>query len=179
MVAPTTSKLLLLLKRAIPTLIATSEPINDHQAQVFASEFYKKLSSEKALKTSLQTAFDWAKATASAVGEKENNRSLDLENSEGEWSWGLIENQKNSAQWSLSEVKVSPVIGKDLAEFKAIELKKRWDRLTKKINLMQEQYDLETRVEEKLRINAIIDSTISDREKVEKILNKIKQGSLC
>lgn len=48
-------------KAGIPTVIATSEPINDQQAQIFATEFYKKLSSGKALKTSLQTAFDWVK----------------------------------------------------------------------------------------------------------------------
>ena len=156
----------------IPTVIATNEPINDQQAQVFAIEFYKKLSSGKALKTSLQTAFNWAKATASAIGEKRSNRSLvieDLDSSkEIEWSWGLIETQQNAAQWSLSDVKISPIISEELAEFKAIELKKRWDRLTNKISLMQEAYDNETRIEEQLRTEPMIEKLITDREQVEK-----------
>ncbi|MCK5918026.1 MAG: hypothetical protein KAG34_06355 [Cocleimonas sp.] len=106
------------------------------------------------------------------MGKNTSNRSLDINdlesNEERQWSWGLIETQKNAAQWSLSEVEIYPVISKSLAEFKVIELKKRWDRLSKKINLMQERYDNETRIEEQLRTEPIIEKLIADRKKVEK-----------
>lgn len=106
------------------------------------------------------------------MGENRSNRSLDVDDLESDkevqWSWGLIETQQNAAQWSLADVNVSPLIRKDLADFKALELKKRWDRLSHKINLMQEAYDNETRIEEQLRTEPIIEKLRADREKVEK-----------
>ena len=153
----------------IPAVIATSEPINDQIAQIFATEFYKKLTTGKALKTSLQTAYDWAKATASAI-EKNNSLDFDFNEVVKEWSWSLIETQDKAAQWSLSDIEFRPNISKKLSKIKADELQKRWNRLTKKINLLQEQYDNETRVEEQLRIGAILEKVITDREAVEKNL---------
>lgn len=155
----------------IPAVIATSEPINDQIAQVFATEFYKKLTTGKALKTSIQTAYDWAKATASAIEEnKGDSRSLDLDDITKEWSWGLVETQDKAVQWSLGDIEFRPNISKELSKIKTDDLQKRWDRLTKKINLLQEQYDNETRVEEQLRIDAILEKIIADRETVERSL---------
>ncbi|MEE9303838.1 MAG: hypothetical protein V3U84_08625 [Thiotrichaceae bacterium] len=57
---------------------------------------------------------------------------------------------------------------------KAVELQKRWDRLTRKITLMQEQYDNETRVEEQLRMDPIIEKLMKDKEEVEREMSAIK-----
>lgn len=153
----------------IPAVIATSEPINDQQAQVFATEFYKKLVDGKILKNTLQEAYDWAKATASAIGEDSNpnHRSLDYSDDHDRWSWDLIETQNQAAQWSLSDIQIQPIISAHHAEYKAKDLQNRWERLSKKIRLLQEQYDYETRVEEQLRIDSILEKVIADREKVE------------
>ena len=154
-------------KANIPAVIATSEPINDQQAQVFATEFYKKLVDGKALKTSIQIAYDWAKATASATGDNSHNRSIDFDETKEEWSWGLIETQNLAAQWSMSEIQIRPNISEEMADYKAKELQKRWDRLSQKISLLQEQYDDETRVEEQLRIDLVLEKTLAERDKVE------------
>ncbi len=154
-------------KANIPTVIATSEPINDQQARVFATEFYKKLVSGKALKTSIQDAYDWAKATASATGDISSRRSIDFDGAKDAWSWDLIETQNQAAQWSLSEIQIQPNISKNMADYKAKELQKRWDRLSHKISLLQEQYDNETRVEEQLRIDLVVEKSLAERDKVE------------
>lgn len=164
-------------KANIPALIATSKPINDQQAQVFATEFYKKLVDGKALKSNIQDAYNWAKATASAINEGGSNsslnRSLDFSDTESAWSWGLIETQDQAAQWSLSEIEFRPNISKQMADYKANELQKRWDRLSKKKYLLEEQYDNETRVEEHLRIDSILDKVKADLKKLEEEMSAV------
>lgn len=159
----------------IPAVIATSDPVDDQQAQRFATEFYKKLVSKRALKTSLQESFDWAKATAAATDKKADNaqgkRSLRFDKSRGSWSWKLYESTVGAAQWSLADVTIQPLVSEHLSAKKVDALKKRWDRLTRKITLMQAQYDNETRVEELLRLEPLIDKVIADREAVERELS--------
>jgi hypothetical protein len=95
-------------KANIPAVIATSQPVNDKYAQLFSTEFYKKLTSGEELENSIQDAYDWAKATVSASGmDIKNNRSLILEDdTEEEWSWGLIEIKEKATQWSLRDVEI-------------------------------------------------------------------------
>ena len=152
----------------IPAVIATSHPVNDRQAQVFATEFYKKLVDSKTLKTTIKEAYDWAKATASAVvSHEDERRSMESDSAEDNWSWDLIETQDKAVQWSLANIQIQPNISNELAEYKAKDLQNRWDRLSKKIRLLQEQYDNETRVEEQLRIDSILEKVLADRALVE------------
>ena len=185
-------------KANIPVVIATSQPINDQQAQVFATEFYKKLVANKTLNTSIAEAYHWAKATASAIATSTRKRSIegidawdacdekderadkDNNNTLDQWSWDLISTQSSVAsdatQWSLGAAQIQPKINQQLADYKAKDLQNRWDRLTRKISLLQEQYDNETRVEEQLRIDSIVQKVIQDREQVEKQIEKQTQG---
>jgi len=161
-------------KANIPAIIATSQPINDQKARVFATEFYKKLVASKTLNTTIAEAYDWAKATASAIESSTRKRSMDIDDNETPelWNWDLISTQfpiePKATQWSLGAVQIQPKISQQLADYKAKELQSRWDRLTKKINLLQEQYDNETRVEEQLRIDSIVQKVILDRRQIEK-----------
>lgn len=58
--------------------------------------------------------------------------------------------------------------GSSLADKKRKNLQIRWDRLTRKINLLQEQFDNETRIEERLRLELILENAIKDRESLER-----------
>jgi predicted nucleic acid-binding Zn-ribbon protein len=54
------------------------------------------------------------------------------------------------------------------------ELQARRDRLTQKLQALSQQRDYETRAEEKLRMDAIINETESDRRQVEEELIKLE-----
>src|SRR5512144_1590539 len=54
------------------------------------------------------------------------------------------------------------------------ELQARRDRLTRKLQAVSQQRDDETRAEEKLRMDAIIDAAESDRRQVEAELLKLE-----
>lgn len=62
----------------------------------------------------------------------------------------------------------SASVSNTLADKKRENLQARWDRLTRKINLLQEQFDNETRIEERLRLEPILDNAIKDRESLER-----------
>ena len=54
------------------------------------------------------------------------------------------------------------------------ELQNRRDRLTRKLQAVSQQRDDETRAEEKLRLDAIIQETENDRRQVEEELFKLE-----
>jgi len=64
---------------------------------------------------------------------------------------------------------------KKLLQNKTEACHKRWDDLSEKINLLQEQLDLETRVDEKLRLKSIISSINIEREQIEAEIQALDQ----
>ncbi|MCP4701185.1 MAG: hypothetical protein GY862_30670 [Gammaproteobacteria bacterium] len=54
-------------------------------------------------------------------------------------------------------------------------LEKRYHLLTDKLNAIEQQKDSETRVEEKLRSQEIIDQTEEDRAKVENKISELEE----
>lgn len=56
---------------------------------------------------------------------------------------------------------------KTLIRNKAEACHKRWDEISDKITMLQQQMDLETRADEKLRLKSVISSVESEREEIE------------
>src|SRR5512147_3046120 len=54
------------------------------------------------------------------------------------------------------------------------ELNTRWDRLSQKLKALVQQRDLETRLEEKMRMDAKIEENERDRQKIEEELNQLE-----
>jgi len=64
---------------------------------------------------------------------------------------------------------------KMLLQKKTTASQKRWDDLSEKISKLQQQMDLETRADEKMRLEEVVRSTEMEREEVEKELTSYDQ----
>ena len=62
-----------------------------------------------------------------------------------------------------------------ILETKIRELNTRWERLSQKLNALQQQRDLETRVEEQLRVDHLIAEQEKERQKVETQLQELEE----
>ena len=96
-------------KAGIPALIATSRPINDKQAQQFSLKFYEGLINQEE-QTNIQTAYEEAKAKVKALSGKDY-RSLDIEEPEPGWAWGLYSKKVAALDWKLSDAIDDPLFG--------------------------------------------------------------------
>jgi chromosome segregation ATPase len=63
-------------------------------------------------------------------------------------------------------------IRKELLQSHIKELKDRWEQLSQKLKAISKQRDLETRADEKMRMNAVISETETERNQVEAELTK-------
>ncbi len=125
----------LFLGAGVENIIATHQPIDDHQASGFAYELYTSLFTENA-ELPLQKAYKRAGEKV-FIGEKSQVRSLSFpnENHSDDWDWGLFQKNPDSPeQWTLRQLlsKDRPVLDKEgnlLNPYKGLEAFQETDKV--------------------------------------------------
>lgn len=183
------------LDAGVSCVIATHNYIDDHEASQFAYEFYANLLAQQGTVT-FSNAFDRAGALV-LMGEARQARTLNLPNlKQGleqdpnqEWDWGLFSLDEslpgkstlieviNSIQPQTETIAPSSTPTHKPLDFmskaKQKQLNKRFEMLSTRLQELQKQRDLETRVEERLRLDAVIEQNQADLDKVQEELSQI------
>jgi len=90
----------LLLELGIPAVIATSSPINDDKATLFAEQFYKALAKDH----TINEAFGMASGFLQAKGGKaEHFRGFQTRQEESDMPWGMYTNSDEVMTWKLPQ----------------------------------------------------------------------------
>lgn len=171
----------LFLDAGIPCVIATRNYIDDREAALFAYEFYANLLVEPA-KTTLAQAFTRAGALT-LMGTNRSPRSLDLGDRKTDtpntWDWSLFTRDAGLPQRCTfanlqitSNTAAIPTLD-FITKAKREALQTRWQRLYQRHTAIQTQYDLETRAEEKLRMEHILEQNRQELETVEQEIGKL------
>ncbi|MBU1725304.1 MAG: CHAT domain-containing protein [Gammaproteobacteria bacterium] len=172
------------LDAGIPCVIATHNYIDDKEASLFAYEFYAGLLADPA-KTTLDQAFTRAGALT-LIGKNRSPRSLAIDDLKQDtpdtWDWGIFTRDPalptswtlTSLQQACGQATTPATIAPDfITKMKREGLQQRWQRLYQRHAAIQTQYDLETRVEEKLRMEHILQQNRTDMEHVAKEINEL------
>lgn len=157
----------------VSCIIATHKAINDDFATHFAREFYKNLFTQSD-KTTYQQAFDRAGALT-LMNQQRNVRSIDLEEIDtytNGWDWGIYSNPAqpdfaHTQTFAQTQSAPEPPIADFITQSKLKQAQERWIRISDWIAEVMKQYDTETRVEEKMRIQHTISGRQDDLEQVE------------
>jgi len=162
------------LDAGIDCVIATYKPIGDKIAAHFAKEFYAVLLSNPTQVT-LANAFKRAGSVV-LLGEPRKARSLHIEalhTAKKEWDWGLFSrNEGEAAQRTIEPAPPPPL---DFIRKKKFEqAQSRWQLLFDRLTIVQAQFDLETRSEEKVRIQAILRQNQNDLDVLESEIQKLQ-----
>ena len=155
------------LDAGIDCVIATYKPIDDKVAAHFAKEFYAILLSNPKQVT-IANAFKRAGSVV-LLGEPRKARSLHIEGlhtAKKEWDWGLFSrNEDVAVQWTIEPPPPPPL---DFIHKKKFEqAQSRWQLLFDRLTLVQAQFDLETRSEEKARMAAVLQQNQNDLDALE------------
>ena len=161
------------LQAGVLCVIATHNYIGDQQASQFAHEFYKNL-----LLTPDQTHFADAFARAGSLvlmGEARTPRSLDitaLPQAPTVWDWGIFAlDPATPARLTLSQTLETKISLPDfMTQAKLKMWQESWQRLFKIQAALTEEYNLETRSNERLRLEYLIQQKRKDLEDVEEKL---------
>lgn len=156
------------LAAGIPCVIATHNYIGDREAAEFAYQFYANLLA-KPDKVTLDNAFTRAGALV-LMGQPRQPRSLDIntleKSSTSEWDWGLfIRKSDTPKQWILTPPAPKPV--DFMRKAKLEQAQSRWQLLFNRLTAIETQYALETRAEEKMRMEHLLEQNRADLAKVE------------
>lgn len=162
------------LSAGIPCVIATHNYIDDREASQFAYEFYANLIA-KPDKVTLANAFTRAGALV-LMGQPRQSRSLDIETIKQavtqEWDWGLFSrNPDVPKQWTLIPLPLKP--SDFMRKAKLERAQARWQLLFDLITAIETQYALETRVEEKMRMEYILEQKRTELVKVEQEVDSL------
>ena len=165
------------LDAGIDCVIATYNPIDDKIAAHFAKEFYAVLLSNPSQVT-LANAFKRAGSVV-LLGEPRKARSLNIDalhTAKQEWDWGLFSrNEDLAAEWTI-EAPPSPPLD-FIRKQKFEQAQARWQLLYERLTLLQAQFDLETRPEEKMRMDAIIKQNQHDLDVIESEIIELKSDA--
>ncbi|MDD5394078.1 MAG: CHAT domain-containing protein [Thiothrix sp.] len=164
------------LAAGIPCVIATHNYIDDREASQFAYEFYANLLA-KPDKVTLANAFTRAGALV-VMGQPRQARSLDIstldKSTTQEWDWGLFSRDPNVPKhWTLTPPPPKP--SDFMRKAKLERAQARWQLLFDRLTAIETQYALETRAEEKLRIEHILEQNRADLAKVEQEVDSLSQ----
>ncbi|MEZ5479022.1 MAG: CHAT domain-containing protein [Thiolinea sp.] len=165
-----------LLDAGVRCVIATHRAIDDQEAARFAREFYAHLL-ERPDRVTVKLAFERAGSVV-LMGEPRKARSLDvdtLERADGgeDWDWGYLAVRRAAAETVLQP---PPVLSHFIRQKKQESAQQRWELLYERLTRLLAQYDLETRSEEKMRMEAIIRQNRDDLAQVEQELDELQAG---
>lgn len=176
----------LFLNAGVPCVIATHNYIDDKEAALFAYEFYASLLADPD-KTTLAQAFTRAGALT-LMGKNRSPRSLDIgdlqQDTPASWDWGIFSRDPAlPASWTLARLQATcgqaaiPAAPPPdfITKMKRDGLQQRWQRLYQRHAAIQQQYDLETRAEEKLRMEYILEQNRADLAQVEQEINDLNR----
>lgn len=157
------------LDAGVTYVIATHQPIDDQEAARFAQEFYANLLANPKQVT-LDNAFQRAGSVA-LLGEPRKARSLDIEtlpSAPTEWDWGLFARDADlPGHWTLIPKPDPSSFSSFMTKTKLEQAQKRWQLLFERLTLLQTDYSLETRSDEKMRLAHIIEQNQADLQQVE------------
>lgn len=155
------------LNAGVDCVIATHQAIDDKEAARFAGEFYSNLLSQPDQVT-VSNAFKRAGSLV-LLGEPRKARTLDIDELHRDsnvWDWGLFcKDTARSKQWTMKPS--SPPLSDFFKQKKRERAEERWQRLFDRITAIKTQYDLETKQEEKIRMEHIIQQNQQDLDAVE------------
>lgn len=174
----------LFLDAGVPCVIATRNYIDDKKASLFAYEFYASLLADPT-KTTLEQAFTRAGALT-LMGENRSPRSLDINDLKQDtpdgWDWGIFtRDPKLPTSWTLASLQkacehtaIPAAVTPDfITKMKLDGLQQRWQRLYQRHAAIQTQYDLETREEEKLRMEHVLGQNREELANVEQEISQL------
>lgn len=162
-----------LLQAGVACVIATHKAINDQEAMRFANEFYTNLLSNPD-RVSFKDAFKRAGSVV-LMGEPRRARSMDIKSNAvppQDWDWGLYCQGSENEQSQLLQAR--PHFPEFMRQKKYEMAENRWQLLFEKLTLLQTDYDLETRTEEKLRLKHVITQIEADLAETADELERIK-----
>jgi hypothetical protein len=173
-------------------VIAAQEPIPDGLASRFAKEFYEELLNRPE-KTSLHQAFKRAKAQV-LISMSHETRSLDLNGAVQEkpdWSWGIYPKNNQTdllRQWTFNSLIQNPQEAQEnnktnssgpldfINETKLKHTTERWEQISEWLRRVTAQYDYETGIDRKMRMEPGIKKKETELKKIEAEILELKKN---
>jgi hypothetical protein len=164
------------LNAGVPCVIATHNYIDDREAARFACEFYANLLASPN-KVTFANAFHRAGSLV-LLGEPRQARSLDIgtlpQTATPTWDWGLF--SRNPATPSqLTLIPPPPKPSDFMRKAKLERAQSRWQLLFERLTAVETQHALETRAEERLRMENIMRQDQTELAKVEQEIDVLTQ----
>lgn len=174
----------------VDCVIAALEPIADEFASRFAKEFYEELLNRPD-KTTLHQAFKRSKAQV-LISMPRETRSIDMDSNIKEkldWSWGIYSNNNQTdllEQWTFNSFVHNQEDHKDanndssgpldfITETKLKHAQERWEQISEWLRRVTAQYDYETDIDRKMRIEPSIKEKEVELKKIESEILMLKK----